>query len=162
MKNRKNIEKQFGNESNEVMTLIKIFVGVVIFFVLAYVLMGVITGEIKLKEEKKEVVIQYKEILAEQVFKQKEEDYFVAFYDFEEENDLLQAYLQDLSYSVKLYEVDLYKKFNSSYIGEVNTKPTNLNNLKVKSPTIIRITKNKAKEVITGLDAIKNYVSKLK
>lgn len=165
MKNKKNIEKyekHIGNENNEIRTLIKIFVGVVIFFVLAYVLMGVITGEIKFKQQKQEVVIQYKEILAERTFKQKDKDYFVVFYNFGEEDAFLNVLLQEASYTGSVYEVDLDKKFNSTYIGEVNTKPASLKDLKVKSPTLIRITNGKAQKVVTGVSSIKNYISNLK
>lgn len=165
MKNKSNlkkIEKQNTGETNEVKTLIKIFVGVVIFFVLAYLLMGIITGDIKLGKENKEVEIQYEEILAERTFKQKDNDYFVAFYNLSDEDALLDALLQDLGYTEKVYKVNLDKKFNSTYIGKVNNKPTSLDNLKVNSPTLIRITNGKAKKVVNGIDSIKKYISDLK
>ena len=81
MKNKKNfkkIEKQINNENNEVKKIIKIFVGVVIFLIIAYLLMGIITGEIDLGKNKETVAeIQYKEILAEMTLKQNDEEYFV-------------------------------------------------------------------------------------
>ena len=45
MKNRNNIkkiEKQIGNDSPEVNTIIKIVIGVLVFFVIAYFLMAIV------------------------------------------------------------------------------------------------------------------------
>ena len=82
-KNKKVIERNLGNNSTEASTIVKIAIGVIIVFVLIYLIFAVLTGEIKLKKDKKtEPTIQYVEILAETTFKQNSDDYFVLFYGF--------------------------------------------------------------------------------
>ena len=64
-KNKKVIERNLGNNSTEASTIVKIAIGVIIVFVLIYLIFAVLTGEIKLKKDKKtEPTIQYVEILA--------------------------------------------------------------------------------------------------
>jgi len=164
MKNKKNmkrIEKQINNSNNEVNTIIKIVVGVLLVLGVAYFLIGVIVGEIKFGKKEK-IEIQYSEILAERTFRQKDTEYYVVFYKFSEEDAFFNAIIENLGYTLEVYKVDLDKKFNSLYIGDVNTKPTSLENLKVKSPTLIKIEEGKASKVITEIEEIKKYVSTLK
>jgi len=160
-KNMKRIEKQINNSNNEVNTIIKIVVGVLLVLGVAYFLIGVIVGEIKFGKKEK-IEIQYSEILAERTFRQKDTEYYVVFYKFSEEDAFFNAIIENLGYTLEVYKVDLDKKFNSLYIGDVNTKPTSLENLKVKSPTLIKIEEGKASKVITGIEEIKKYVSTLK
>ena len=166
MKNKKNfkkIEKQINNENNEVKKIIKIFVGVVIFLIIAYLLMGIITGEIDLGKNKKTVAeIQYKEILAEMTLKQNDEEYFVIYYNFDEEDSLISAIINVLASNQKVYEVDLSKKFNYNYIGDVKTDVKSIKDLKVKNPTLIKVANKKIEKVVFGIDSIKKYVSIIK
>ena len=83
------------------------------------------------------------------------------FYNFSDDDALLQAVIENLGYLKKVYKVDLDKKFNSNYIGEINNNPTTIENLKVKSPTLIKIKNGKAIKVVMGLDSIKKYISTL-
>lgn len=166
MKNKKNfkkIEKQINNENNEVKKIIKIFVGVVIFLIIAYLLMGIITGEIDLGKNKETVAeIQYKEILAEMTLKQNDEEYFVIYYNFDEEDSLISAIINVLASNQKVYEVDLSKKFNYNYIGDVKTDVKSIKDLKVKNPTLIKVANKKIEKVVFGIDSIKKYVSTIK
>lgn len=166
MKNKKNfkkIEKQINNENNEVKKIIKIFVGVVIFLIIAYLLMGIITGEIDLGKNKETVAeIQYKEILAEMTLKQNDEEYFVIYYNFDEEDSLISAIINVLASNQKVYEVDLSKKFNYNYIGDVKTDVKSIEDLKVKNPTLIKVANKKIEKVVFGIDSIKKYVSTIK
>lgn len=161
--NMKRLEKQISGDTPETKTIIKIAIGVILFLGVAYFLMGIITGDIKLgKEQEKVTEIQYDEILAERTFDQKDTEYYVVFYNFSEEDMLLDAIIENLGYTKEVYKVDLDKKFNVSYIGEVNNTPTSLENLKVKSPTLIKIKNGKSNKVVVGVDSIKKYVSTLK
>ena len=154
------------NEGNEIQKAIKIVVGVVIVFVIVYFLGGIITGNIKFAKEKPtEVSIQYSEILAESTFKQKENEYFVLFYDFDSNDSILMdALIPALSNKLVLYKVDLSKKFNENYISDskLNTNPKKLNELKVKSPTLIRLKNGKIINFVIGNTDIKTYTLKLK
>ena len=161
--NMKRLEKQISGDTPETKTIIKIAIGVILFLGVAYFLMGIITGDIKLgKEQEKVTEIQYDEILAERTFDQKDTEYYVVFYNFSEEDMLLDAIIENLGYTKEVYKVDLDKKFNSNYIGEINNNPTTIENLKVKSPTLIKIKNGKSNKVVVGVDSIKKYVSTLK
>ena len=115
-KNKKIIERQYKNndENNEFIKILKITIGVLLFFGIVYLIAGVLTGEIKFnKDEKEEVSIQYSEILAESTFKQKDNEYYVIYYDFSSnESVLIDAITNDLSANNKVYKVDLSKGFN--------------------------------------------------
>ena len=70
-------------------------------------------------------------------FKQKDSEYYVLYYDFDNENDttLLEAIDSTLSEKLTTYKVDLSKKFNSSYVSDsVNKKATTSSELKIKNP----------------------------
>ena len=58
------------------------------------------------------------------------------------------------------------KKFNANYLVEdsksVDTTPENLEELKVKNPTLIRIKDGKVDKFVNGVENIKNYSLKLK
>ena len=134
-KNKKVIERNLGNNSTEASTIVKIAIGVIIVFVLIYLIFAVLTGEIKLKKDKKtEPTIQYVEILAETTFKQNSDDYFVLFYEFSGDDvNLLETITQVLENTTKTYKVDLDKKFNTNYIADgedIDRTPKNIDELK--------------------------------
>lgn len=165
-KNKNIIDKQYNGEDFELKKLLFIFIGVIVFFAVAYFIGGIITGNIKLKKEKaKETEIQYTEILAESTFKQSEADYFVLFYDFDS-NDaiLIDAFQSDLQNTGTVYKVDLSKNFNKNYItdGNLKSNPSNIEELKVKNPTLVRVKNKKVVNLISGITNIKNYILKLK
>ena len=125
--------------------------------------MGIITGEIDLGKNKETVAeIQYKEILAEMTLKQNDEEYFVIYYNFDEEDSLISAIINVLASNQKVYEVDLSKRFNYNYIGDVKTDVKSIKNLKVKNPTLIKVANKKIEKVVFGIDSIKKYVSTIK
>ena len=156
-KNKKVIERNLGNNSTEASTIVKIAIGVIIVFVLIYLIFAVLTGEIKLKKDKKtEPTIQYVEILAETTFKQNSDDYFVLFYEFSGD-DVLEN-------TTKTYKVDLDKKFNTNYIADgedIDRTPKNIDELKVENPTLIRIKNGKVTKFVTGIEDIKDYSQNL-
>ena len=169
MKNKKIIERQYknSNETSEVKKVLKIAIGVLLFFCAVYLIAGLLTGEIKLKKDKKqEVSIQYSEILAESTFKQTESEYYVLYYDFESnESVLIDAINSDLSSDNTVYKVDLSKGFNKKFIAESNkikNNPKNINELKVEDPTLIKIKNKKVVSFQKGIKKIKEYTMKLK
>lgn len=168
-KNKKIIERQYKNndENNEFIKILKITIGVLLFFGIVYLIAGVLTGEIKFnKDEKEEVSIQYSEILAESTFKQKDNEYYVIYYDFSSnESVLIDAITNDLSANNKVYKVDLSKGFNKNYISKddkIKTNPKNAKELTVVNPTLIKIKNKKSVKLLKGAKNIKEYVIKLK
>ena len=164
-KNINKINEQYNGDSSELRRIGLIAFGVLLFFACAYFIGGVVTGNIKLKKEKKpEVSIQYSEILAEMTFKQNDDDYFVMYYDFDSNEaillDQIQSGIQNIA---KTYKVDLGKNFNKNYITEedLKTNPKSISELKVKNPTLIRIKNGKVVNYIVGATNINNYALKL-
>ena len=158
-KNKKVIERNLGNNSTEASTIVKIAIGVIIVFVLIYLIFAVLTGEIKLKKDKKtEPTIQYVEIL-------NSDDYFVLFYEFSgDDANLLETITQVLENTTKTYKVDLDKKFNTNYIADgedIDRTPKNIDELKVENPTLIRIKNGKVTKFVTGIEDIKDYSQNL-
>jgi len=82
MKNNKNMNKKdlFGkaNYNEQVVTIVKIAIGVVLALAVVYFATALVTGEIKLgnnnKEEIKEATIQYEEIIAGSIINRQKEE----------------------------------------------------------------------------------------
>jgi len=89
-------------------------------------------------------------ILAKQIFNQKEEEYYVYFYDFDNSDDDLQItnLVNDKLIDEKVYKVDVSSALNSNYVSEEesNKKAKKLEDLKVKNYTLIKISADKIVE----------------
>ncbi len=93
--------------------------------------------------EKIEATIQYKEILSSQVFKQKENEYYVLFYDFEG-NDA--AYYNEIPKNSKktVYTINMRDPFNKGIESDnANKNVQRFEDLKVKEATLIKIQNGK-------------------
>lgn len=136
-----------------------------LIFVLVYFLIGVFyTKEIKFKNDEKEnkedVMVDNSIILLGQLFDQAGDEYYVLIYDFSDEVLSLKSWLsvyQGKSDTIKVYKVDSSKKFNDKYIVKENSNKdaTLLDDLKVISPTLIKVSNGKISEYIEGEDNIK-------
>lgn len=86
-------------------------------------------------------------ILAKQIFNQKEESYYVYFYDFDNVEDNLNVtnLVNDKLTNDKVYKVDISDALNSNYVtkDESNKKAKKLEDLKVKNYTLIKISDDK-------------------
>ena len=86
-------------------------------------------------------------ILASSIFNQKEEEYYVYFYDFNEEKSELTSEIVNKLSGKKLYKVDTSSAMNSKYVSETsNKKAKKLKDLKVVAPTLIKISGETIKE----------------
>ena len=93
------------------------------------------------KEEVKENTSSVENsILASAIFKQKEDEYYVYFYDFNEDNNMYKNVVSSKLSSKKVYNVDTSSGLNSNYVSDVsNKKATGLDDLKVINDTVIKI-----------------------
>ena len=93
------------------------------------------------KEEVKENTSSVENsILASAIFKQKEDEYYVYFYDFNEDNNMYKNIVSSKLSSKKVYNVDTSSGLNSNYVSDVsNKKATGLDGLKVVNDTVIKI-----------------------
>ena len=78
-------------------------------------------------------------ILAVEAFDQKEEEYYVYFYDFKEEDTDITSLVTN-SITTGLYKVDTSSALNSNYVSEESNKNAkNIQELKVKEHTLIKV-----------------------
>jgi len=158
-------EKENENPYNDIYKLLKTFgiiLGIVILIHLFTAL--VITKEIEwFKEDEKEeenIPNVANSILAKNTFMQKEEEYYVYFYDFEDENDGITFLLNSKLTSSKIYKVNTNDAFNSNFVTEEvgNSNAKNIDELKVISPTLIKVSNDTIVEYYDTTDGIKNYL----
>ncbi len=166
-KNNTEIKKEVKNESeNEVLKLIKIFIYITIGLVVLYYIVSIfITKEIKVdwfdsKKKEVDVTMNSDYILCSEIFKQKEENYYVYFYKFKETNSSIDTLLSGKLSKSRVYKVDIESDFNSSYIGSVNNS-NNIDEFRINGLTLIKVENDNIISFITGETEIKTYLNKL-
>lgn len=142
---------------------------ILLILIACYLIIGVfITKEINFgkdkskseEKEKSEVSIDNTTITAGQIFDQKDNSYYVVIYDFDSKLTAISSWVSIYSSkenALPVYKVDSSKKFNSAYIVEKdsNKNPTNYSDLKIISPTLIKIENGKVSSYTEGEDDIK-------
>jgi len=159
-KNKK-VEENELDVSIKLSTAIKLVSFVVILlFVIYYVLAIFVTKELDVSDDTSTIKPTDEEvsnnsgvsnkILASNIFNQKEEEYYVYFYDFNDENEVVSGVVSSIS--DKVYRVDTSSSLNSNYVtdSDSNKDATNLDELKVIDPTIIKIKGDKIVEYYEG------------
>lgn len=172
MKKKNKISSTKANYNEDLVRIIKIGAIVIVSFAIIYLVTAIVTGEIKLgkKKETAEVEIQNEKRLAGETFEIKDTEYMVLYYDFDHMDsalyEMIYSNYKSLSKNEKLYIVDLASGFNKKYVVSDNnvTNPnvTNISELKVKSPTLIRIKDKKVIKYLETKDSIKTYFSEIK
>ena len=167
----KNIQKDRKNtsqkeEKDNYFKFITTLALLLIVFIVSYFLIGLFyTNEISFNKEedetKEEVNIDNNTIMIGQMFELSEREYYVLVYDMSDEDSSITSW--ESAYSskddaLKVFKVDSSKKFNSKYIVKNggNKSATSLSDLKVVSPTLIKIENKKITEYIEGEDNIIN------
>lgn len=150
-------------EKNQIKKLITIVCFLGASFCLIYVLVGMfLTKEINWFKDKEEPVIGENTnvsntIFVAEIFKQKEETYYVYFYDFEEKLSTITGIVEGIN-ETKVYKVNTKSGMNSKYVADVtNKKATSLEDLKVKEHTLIKISGNKIVKIYVD-DEITNKI----
>lgn len=162
-KNSKNNIKKEGKDSY--FKFVTTLAVMLLLFVLTYFLIGVFyTKEIDFKsdeetEETEDISVDNSVIMLGQLLEQHDEEYYVLIYDFDDEVLSVSSWLDVYKYSdnaLTVYKVDSNKKFNSKYIVSENSNPNakNINDLKVISPTLIKVKDGNIVEYIEGEDNI--------
>lgn len=100
------------------------------------------------------------QILASKIFDQEGDLYYVYFYDFNDADEKISSYLGNISETV--YKVNTASGFNSKYVtsdsGNRNVK--DVNDLKVKAPTLIKVSNDTVVEYYEGVTEIINAINK--
>ena len=157
-------EKSFINRFIMTIGMVLIALVALYLFIGIFVTKSITFGNDK-KEEKEEVSIDSSVILASQIFDQKEDEYYVLVYNPSDKVHSLEQFIalykakQD---KITLYTVDSTKKFNSQYIVEKdsNKTPSSSEDLRIISPTLIKINSKNVTEYIEGYEEVKNVFKK--
>ncbi len=150
----------------EMNNIVKIALIVVIVLVVVYLLTALLTGKIKLGDNKtseEEVTIQYEEILAGESISQKDDEYLVLFYDSTTTEGALYETLLS-QYKIKenalsYYRVDMGNGLNNMYKtdDQSNLFVTSASQLKIKDSALLKIVNHTVTEAYEGQDAITQY-----
>ena len=147
-KEGKSLQKEVINEKNQIKSLIIITIVLVLIVGLIYLLSALfVTKELDWfeKDDNKEVVETVKNtILAKEIFDQSEEEYYVYFYNYKDNDERITSTVDENLTKSKVYKVNTDSALNANYVSETsNKKAKKLSELKVKSPTVIKISKDK-------------------
>ena len=164
LKESKN-EKQEKKQDNYFIFITTLAI-LLIVFLLSYFGLGIFyTKEIDLKkdtkEEKEEISIDNKVIMAGQIFDQAKDEYYVLIYDTTDKVSSISTYksmYESKEDAKEIFVVDSSKKFNSKYLTDKdsNKNPNSVEDLKIISPTLIKINNKKVTEYVEGEDNIVN------
>lgn len=155
-KEGKSLEREEIIEKNLIRKLVVITCSLLISISLIYLITALfITKELdwfdKEEESKTETQNVSNSILASAIFKQKETDYYVYFYDFNEENNQITEVVNSSLSGNKVYKVNTTSAMNSNYVGEKSNKTAKtLAELKVVPNTLIKISNDTIVEYYEG------------
>ena len=157
-KNVKEVQKKEKDKPLSLKTFITIIVAMLLLFVLLFILTGnFVTGELKWfnkdNSNSNETNTITNKILASDSLRQKEEKYYVYFYNPKEEDSEISSIISSIDEEV--YRVDLSDDFNSNYIGTPSGKVENISDLKVENPTLIKVINEEIVEFYSGSEEIK-------
>lgn len=152
---RRNIKNKDVKRKDELDTSIKkgTVLKVVVFsalmlLVLYYVVAVFITKEINISwindnEASENNAGVERRILAQNIFNQSEDSYYVYFYDFSDEDASISGAVDRSDLTV--YRVDTGSALNQNYVTEEvgNPSATNLDDLRVTNPTLIKVESDK-------------------
>ena len=170
VKDKKN-EKNNIEDENYFGRFVKILTILIILLFAGYLIIGIFVnktisfGKKDKEEEKSNVSIDNDVILAGQIFEQKEDEYYVLVYDKNDSKTFLNKYLSlydSKEDNIKIYSVDSSSKFNSNFIvlEDSNKNPDSYENLKIVSPSLIKISNKKVTEYIEGENEIIEVLKK--
>ena len=112
-----------------------------------------------------EVSFSYDTILLGQSLSMSDEEYYVLYYDFDDENsstyqDLFTNYQSSEEHS-PIYQVDMSSGFNKQYIteGESNQHPASVSEFAIKGATLIKVRNHEVVDYLEGEESITNLLS---
>ena len=166
---KKKKDKKVVEEDNYINRFIAYLAFFLIMLIVGYLIVGIFVNKSisfnknkdKEEEEEKEVVIDNSTILAGEIFDQKEEEYYVLIYNVNDSDSLfvnwLNAY-KGKEDALTVYIVDSSKKLNANFLVEKdsNTSPSGYDDLRIKSPTLIKVQNKNVSLYVEGEEDIKN------
>lgn len=169
---KKKIENDVTNEEMmKLSSIIKIIFGVVVVMLVFYYGLAIfVTKEVNLSSNNKKDNSSSETdntnsvsnaILAKNTFNQLEDIYYVYYYDFNDEEEVIANSIGNLS-DHTIYRVDTSSGLNNNFVdnNNGNRNVTSIDNLKVKSPTIIMVDNDKVVSYYEGVDEISSFLNK--
>ena len=152
-------------ETMEISSFIKILVGVIVLFGLAYLFTEKVVKTKEKETEDETTKVTYNEILVGNSLNRSESEYYVLFYDSDSDvanyfNSWQDSYLSSTP-KIKLYYVDLLKTVNKKYMSDEvsNTKIKDVSDFKLKNGTLIKIESGKVVKYIETYSEIRQTLS---
>ncbi len=160
-----NLNVKGSTDTEQISKVFKYLLVVVIIFVVVYFLTDYITNhssDSNYKTNVGEATIQSDKILAGSTFNQKEDEYYVLFYNVIDNATYTDTYstYKTKEDHIPIYYVDTHEGLNRDYVGEdVNEEPTDASEIKVNGPTLMKIENKEVVEFITDEEEIKEKLS---
>ena len=145
----------------EVYRFIKILIGVIIVVAGAYFIANAIDKKNEsTKETATEVEISSTKIIVGSILNRPYDNYYVLAYKSQDNESVVYETLLSMYLSkekaLKVYVVDLDNGLNKGYYSEKgNPKATKIDDLKISSPTLIKVSKKKIAKYVEGQESIK-------
>lgn len=161
-KEGKSLEREEIIEKNPVKKYIIITISLIIVLSLMYFITALfITKELDWFDKKDNDTSESNSvtntILASATFKQSETEYYVYFYDFNEEKNSITDIVNNKLSGEKVYKVNTASAMNANYVGETGNKNAKtLEELKVVAPTLIKISEDKIVKYYEGKEITDN------
>lgn len=156
----KSLKVETPKENNQVKKLLLLTLLLILIISVIYLISALfITKELDWFEDKNDDTennLVTNTILAVETFNQKEEEYYVYFYDYDDEDTEISSIVSSKLSDDKVYKVDTSSALNNNYVSEESNKSAKkLSELKVKSPTVIKVSAETIAAYYEG-DEIKN------
>ena len=164
-KNGRDLKEKPAEEKVDWRRYVLTFSIIVIFFVALYFVLAIfVTKELDFSKDKNETNDKQEtntnvanKILASNIFKQKEDVYYVYCFDFNEQDNNISNTVSNNLLDDKVYRVNTSDSMNSKYIGDVDKSITTLDGLKVSNPTLLKIENGKITMFLSGENEIIDY-----
>lgn len=147
------------DEGVSIFKIIGTIIGVVLAFAAIYGLTILVINKGEKRPEAAEASISYEKILAGTSLSQSEDEYYVLFFNSEEDDELYEAMTEYRSAKDNtVYYVNLKEGLNKYVISEmVNVNVKSASDLRVKNPTVIKVKKGKIVDSRVGKNQILDY-----
>ncbi len=165
---RKNKRKRYNVEENTSVEFKASMKGTIITIIGVLIVLGLfylLTLYITAKGEKKEIApanISYEKITVGSILNRKDKSYLVVLYDRENDNEITAAISNyNGKHKVDAYYVDLADGLNKKYVSnKANTNISDISELRVKNPTMLKVSNKKIEEVFDSKESITKYLNK--
>ena len=165
-KNGRDLKEKVVEDKVDWKRYILVFSIIIIFFVSLYFVLAIfVTKELDLSKDKDNDTETSENntnvansILASNIFKQKEDVYYVYCFDYNDQDTNVSHTVSNNLLDDKVYRVNTKDSMNSKYVGEESNKnATNLDELKVVNSTLLKIENGTITMFLSGENEIIDY-----